>query len=203
MKFFRKLFGTPKKEESPSGFFLVASLNEKIMPVDRGVVYEDPLEHYLQENELGEISGGGTMQMANGEIEYVDIEIHLFDDQPSMAHVELVVKKLEELGAPKGSRLRADFRNESYAFGQREGIGIYLDGQNLPDEVYQQSNINDVVAELQQAIGQEGELIRYWEGAEETALYFYGDSFEKMKQQTAGFLSYYPLCQGARVVQLA
>ncbi|MBP3967330.1 hypothetical protein [Paenibacillus lignilyticus] len=53
----------------------IIQLNDKIMPINRGLVYEDPLDEYLRANSLGEITGGGTMQEETGEIEYCDIEV--------------------------------------------------------------------------------------------------------------------------------
>ena len=47
------------------------------MPIDRGEIYEDPLDELLKAENIGEVSGGGTMQKKSGEIEYCDIEIEL------------------------------------------------------------------------------------------------------------------------------
>jgi hypothetical protein len=38
-----------------------AQLNARIMPLDRGERYEDPLGEALAANGFGEITGGGTM----------------------------------------------------------------------------------------------------------------------------------------------
>lgn len=57
-KIFEELFQGKKEIEEPN--FIVATLNDKIMPIDRGDIYEDPLDEFLSKNNWGEISGGGT-----------------------------------------------------------------------------------------------------------------------------------------------
>ena len=59
MNFIKKLFGIKKNEEEEySGNFIVATLNDKVMPIDRGEIYEDPLDEFLQSNGIGEVTGG-------------------------------------------------------------------------------------------------------------------------------------------------
>ena len=61
--------------------------------------------------------------------------------------------------------------------GKNEGLGIYLDGKNLQPKVYEENDINLVIEKLKELLDDQSEIIRYWEGNEETALYFYGESF--------------------------
>jgi hypothetical protein len=46
-------------------------------------------------------------------------------------------------------------------------------------------------------------MIRYWQGDIESALYFYGESYKQMSYAISDFVKKYPLCQGARIVQIA
>jgi hypothetical protein len=76
----KKLFGSnEEKEQTPQGSFIVIQLNEKIMPIDRGEIYEDPLDEFLQRNLYGEVTGGGTMQAKSGEIEFCDMEVLIYE----------------------------------------------------------------------------------------------------------------------------
>ena len=87
------------------------------------------------------------MQLPSGEIEFIDVEIELVDPEQG---IPFVIAKLEEFGAPKGSILRihdADPPREIH-FGKAEGIAVYLDGANLPEEVYEESDVNVVIEEL-------------------------------------------------------
>lgn len=204
MNFFKKLFGNTNAEENQSpGNFIVATLNDKVMPIDRGEIYEDPLDEYLQANGIGEVSGGGTMQLKTGEIEYCDVEIQLNSDEINDEHIKSIIKKLEDLGAPKGSRLSIEKTEQKIEFGKKEGLGIYLDGVNLDEDVYKNSDSNVVVEEIKRLTNDNSESVRYWESETETGLYFYSDSFEKMNESIKSFVNEYPLCKGARIEKIA
>ncbi|MCC6881981.1 MAG: hypothetical protein IT576_07510, partial [Verrucomicrobiales bacterium] len=127
MGIFSILFGCKKapQSNSPTAFpahFVTAQLNHPLMPLDRGDRYEDPLDEALSAEGLGETSGGGTMQVISGEIDFIDVEIELNDLERG---VPFVISKLEELGAPKGSILRVHDTEPAreIQFGKTEGIG--------------------------------------------------------------------------------
>ena len=201
------LIGCKKNEETKPTedkelIYVTAQLNHLIMPIDRGERYEDPLEEALSIEGLGHTDGGGTMQQKSGEIEYIDVEIALTEKEKG---IPFVISKLEEMGAPKGSILKIHDTDPSteIPFGKAEGLGIYLDGVNLPDEVYKTSDVNVVIDELNKRIEGIGEMQSYWQGNTETALYFYGDDQKRMLELMKDFLDSYPLCEGARIIQLA
>lgn len=204
MSFLKKLFGKDKPEEiESSGNFIVATLNDKVMPIDRGEIYEDPLDEFLKNKNIGEVTGGGTMQLKSGELEYCDVEIKLDEDVIDDNKIRLIIEKLEELGAPKGSQLTIEKTEQKIEFGKKEGLGIYLDGVNLDEEVYKNSDSNFVVSEIKRLTGDTTETVRFWENNEETALYFYSDSFDTMNESIKEFINEYPLCKGARIEQIA
>lgn len=199
----RLLAGIFSKKPTPvQEKYIVAQLNDKIMPIDRGDVYEDPLDELLKIKYYGEVSGGGTLQAVSGEIEYCDVEIKLVDTLNKQA-VEEIIAKLESLGAPKGSKLIIEETGEQIPFGRLEGMAIYLDGVNLSDEVYKNSDTEALAENINALIGIKTDILRYWQGNTETAIYFYGHSFEDMKIATAEFISITPDCENARVVQIA
>jgi len=82
--------------------FIFAHINEAIMPIDRGAKYEDPLDSFLRSKGIGEVTGGGTSLSKSGEIEWIGVDIELANPQKNLP---TLVKKLRELGAPKGSFL--------------------------------------------------------------------------------------------------
>ena len=57
--------------------------------------------------------------------------------------------------------------------------------------------------EIDKRLDGRGRIEGHWQGPTETALYIYGDSNAGMREAISGFLDEYPLCQGARVVELA
>jgi hypothetical protein len=206
MGFLSTLFGCSPKPSSKADtdyrISATAEFNHKIGPIDRGERYEDPLGDALSEKGFGEVDGGGTMQSKEGEILFIDVHMHLSNPDES---IPFVTRMLEEQGAPKGSKLKiyeGDEVAREIPFGVREGFAIYLDGVNLPDEVYRDSDSNVVVSEIDRLLDGHGEIEAHWQGPTETALYVYGDSIATMKPLIQEFMESYPLCKGARVVDL-
>jgi hypothetical protein len=198
---FQKLFLNQNK--TPKGALIVAEINDKIKPIDRGDVYEEPIDKFLKANKLGEICGGGTLLEKNGEILSCDIQMQLFTENPEKELLNTIIKKLEELGAPIGSKLVSENNNTKIEFGKLQGIALYLDGINLPDEVYRSADPFFLVSEIKKLAGIQTEVIREWTGESETGFYFYGDSYERIKDSIADFIATYPLCKGARIVRIA
>jgi hypothetical protein len=79
---------------------------------------------------------------------------------------------------------------------------VYLNGTDLPDEVYASGDVNDLIAALLEGLGAEGDMQSYWEGPRETGLYLYGASAARMNQMIAPVLARFPLAQHCRVVPL-
>jgi hypothetical protein len=182
--------------------FVYAKLLEKIGPIDRGERYEEPLDAALKKEGLGECDGGGTMQAKDGEIEYIGLDIKLNNLERG---IPFVVRFLEDRGVAAGSMLEIEGENgqKKIRFGKVEGIGIYLDGVNLPADVYKKCDVNVVIDELEKKIKPNGHMRAYWQGPKETALYFYGRNASEMEKAMKQFLDTYPLCRNARVVVLA
>lgn len=105
----------------------------------------------------------------------------------------------------KGSKLtfEIDGDKEEVPFGFLEGLGIYFNGTDLADEVYQNCDINYVYEEINRLLGDRGEIQGHWEGPIETALYLYGYSVEEMKDAISELMTEYPLCQKARYEVIA
>ena len=104
---------------------------------------------------------------------------------------------------PKGSKIVIEKTGKEIAIGTYEGIGIYLDGMNLPKEVYANNDVNELIEQLRIDLNDQGETLRYWQGAEKTALYFYNSSFEIMKKQISHVIDIHRLCENAKIIQIA
>ena len=193
---------TPTPTPTPNRIEATARLNHKLLPLDRGKRYEDPLNDELKKRGFGETDGGGTMLEKSKEVEFIDVEMFLTQTDKS---IPFVIERLESYGAPKGSKLiiREGDKEREIPFGKIEGFGVYLDGVNLPDEVYKTCDVNLVMKELDTLVKGHGSIQSYWQGQTETALYIYGDNAELMKKLIAEYMATYPLCKGARVVTLA
>ena len=182
--------------------FVEARLNGRLMPIQRGTLFEDPLAAALEEKGYGTIDGGGTQMAANGEIAYCDLGIQLSNFELGLPFVQ---DFLINHGAPKGSILRFKVEGEpkEIPIGTAEGLALYLNGTDLPDETYQTCDINFVISELSRLLDNQGAILSFWEGPSETALYLYGPSFEEMSRRIDSFVKEYPLCHKSRIMQIA
>ncbi|MDA0117493.1 hypothetical protein [Vibrio sp. T11.5] len=198
------MFGLFKKKGSrpePEPEYIVATINARIQPMHRAEIYEDPLDEILSKNSIGEVSGGGTLQSQSGEIEHCDVVIQV--NNSSRETVEVIRSSLENIGIPKGSKLKIETTNSEREFGTLEGLAIYLNGTDLDPEVYANSDSNYVYSELDRLTYGHGKVYSYWQGPKETAFYLYGTSFAQMKLQISELVTSYPLCQKCRIEQIA
>lgn len=90
----------PLAQKTP--IFVFVKVNESIMPIERGKKYEDPLDEALKKAKLGEVTGGGSSLTKERKIDWVGIDVDLFDLERG---IPFLMRKLVELGAPKGSTL--------------------------------------------------------------------------------------------------
>lgn len=193
-------FGAKKKPQA--GEMVIVRLNARLQPTHRGEHFEEPLADVMSELSLGEVTGGGTQLSGDDTgVSFCDIELTIPDAGETA--VQSLIAALEELGAPKGSKLIIGDKGAETPFGAHEGLALFLNGTQLPDEVYQSCDINHVIAELDLLMGEKGRFRSYWEGSLDTALYCYGPSFEAMREAIEPLLASYPLCQKARVEQIA
>lgn len=187
---------------APSGEKVTARLNARLQPIDRGEQFEHPLGEALQSAGVGEVTGGGTQLAAEpAGIEFCDVEVRLADASEPV--LQKIIELLESLGAPKGSRLIIGSSGREIPFGRQEGLALYLNGTDLPDEVYAACDINHVVSELNRLMGEKGSFRGYWEGSKDTSLFCYGGSFVEMAKAIGPLLNDYPLCRMAKVEQIA
>jgi hypothetical protein len=191
----KRLFG----KGGPDPVSVTVTLNARLQPMDRGERFEDPLAEAV--GARAEVTGGGTLLAETGEIEVCDIEIEL--REPGEALERLIITTLEGLGAPKGSVLRVASPEREVPFGRTEGLAVYLNGTDLPDETYANCDSNFVYDEMNRLLAPDGSVYSHWQGPRETALYAYGRSFDDMKQRLQPLLTTYPLCAQCRVVQVA
>ena len=134
------------RRDARNGQCVIAQLNARLQPLDRGDIFEDPLDDTLQNTGLGEVTGGGTLQAREGWIRQCDIEMDL--PAADAETLRKIAGHLEALGAPKGSKLLVEETGTEVPFGTSEGLAIYLNGTDLEDSVYQSCDVNYVIAEL-------------------------------------------------------
>jgi len=180
----------------PNPHVIVARFYEHIEPIDRGR-YEDPLQAALEQANAGEVTGGGSQLNELGGIDFADVEIEVANLDGAL---QIVTETLEKAGAPKGSELiAADDGRVLQTFGTQECLAVYLDGINLPDDVYADLDFDAVVAEIGAAAGPDS-YHGCAQGNEETGLFFFGANAEDVFARVEPVLRRLPIGQNARVV---
>src|SRR5688500_7790992 len=174
---------------------VVARLYEHVEPIDRGERYEDPLQDALSAAKAGTVTGGGSQLNELGGIEFADIEIELSNLDDALV---LATDVLEKAGAPEGSEILhgADVLRE---FGRQQCLAIYLDGVSLPEDVYAELDFERVVEQIGDAAGP-ASFRGFWQGPEETGLYYFGENADDMFARVEPVLRALPIGQNARVV---
>lgn len=180
----------------------VLHVNARLQPEHRVAYYEDHLKVVFKKEKLGNVVGGSSVFFKEGGIASCEVNIDCYEDK-----INRLIEILHYIPIAKGSRLTV-FNSEGkvdreYPLGELEGIGIYLNGVDLPKEVYKNCDINYVVDEVYRLLETPPILYSYWQGPKETSLYFYSGSFSSMRTKINSLLTTYPLCQGCRVTQIS
>ncbi len=192
--------------------YATLSLNMRLQPQHRDDRIADGIDMMLRDKGWGCVSGGGTMVSQEGEPQECDIEIDLVEDSEQMRqNILSLARKLEVAKGsilryrPAGNNSKASDYEREYPIGKMEGIAVYINGTDLPDEIYKECDINVVYDTLFNILSNNGGLMpSYWAGPTETALYFYGEGSAKaMLEKVMPFLNEYPLCRQCRTVLLA
>lgn len=199
LQFISNLFESD--EDDQNLYDIVIQINDKVSPLDRRNLYMLPLNNFLTENNYGEISGGGILKEEPGEIIFCDIHVKLYQEKISTAILNEIINFVEICGAPKGSKIIIEKTHQEIPFGKNEGIAIYFDGENSQQKDLQDYDIDFVQAEISKLTNTSQE--RYWKENATTGLYFYGKSFDKMKDNVSDFMHTYPLYKAARIAQIA
>ena len=179
----------------PDSQLIIARLYEHLEPIDRGERYEDPLQAVLEAAGLGRVTGGGSQLNESGGIDFVELELELDNLDDALT---TTISALEAAGAPAGSEILQDGA-VLREFGTAQCLAIFLDGVSLPDEVYADLDFDDVIAQLGDAAGPDS-FRGFWQGPEETGLYFFGADAETMFRRTEPVLGALDIGQNARVV---
>lgn len=181
------------------GLFLTVRINDRCQPIDRGDIYEDPLSDVLEEKNLGEVTGGGSQLNDNYQIEYCELEVHVTGDLTEAKQV--ITEILEKQGVPKGSKIIID--DQEFPIGIHEVMAIHFDNLGLADSVYEENDINDVLADIEELLGDNGQRNCHTASNEETIVFYGGLSFELMKSKVVDYVSQHPLLKNGKISQAA
>lgn len=173
---------------------ITLDLNARLQPMHRHDI-EDFLDRILHKESLGDVDGGGTLMANNGEVSRCDIAINCKNQ-----NIDRIIEIIKAMPIPKGSIVHLE--NEKIEVGNMEGLAFYF-SNDLEEEIYQNCDINVAIQNFDELIGNMAVTFSYAETSEFTAVYYYGSSFEKMKESILDFVNTYPLCQNSKIVQIA
>ena len=175
-------------------------LNARLQPKHRIQIYERPLEMLLADAAPGSaITGGGSMITPNDGIAYCDLELSLTG--ASATTTRTVIDALESYGAPIGSWVQIG-QDPKIPFGRCHGFALSLDGTSLPEQVYRENDVNDLISILSDELGKEAALQSWWEGNGRTTMYFYGLDADHITTVLSSAESRFPLAQKSTVTRL-
>lgn len=177
--------------------FVLLHLNARLQPWHRQELIEDVWKELNGKYRLGKFMGGGTLQNPNGEIISCDVEMMIREEK-----LEKFWELLDAMDTiPKGSIVIVG--SEKQEIGAAEGLAIYLNGTELSPEIYENCDINYLLEMLDAVLEDEVYCFSYWESGRDTALYYYGRSYEEIKEKINPILKSYPLCALCRIEQIA
>ncbi|WP_105199535.1 hypothetical protein [Pseudoalteromonas sp. T1lg10] len=179
--------------------YITVRINDKCQPIDRGDTYEDPLDEVLQRLQLGEVTGAGTQLNAENQIEYCELDVLVSGDIDQAQRA--IIDTLEGIGLPKGSKLFID--RDEFAIGNHEVLALHFDNLTLPETIYEQHDINDVLAEVETLLAHSGKRNCHSSTHHETIVYYGGPCFTTMEQRILDYVRQHPLCQNGRITQAA
>ena len=108
---------TPESEVNETNpLFVYIKLPIDLQPLERGELFEDPLQEALEREKVGTITGGGSQLSApdeegSREVEFCGIDVDLYDPGKGLA---LLRRELVRLEAPRGTLLLYELNGQEW-----------------------------------------------------------------------------------------
>ena len=177
---------------------IILHLNMRLMPVDRGTFFEDPIDDILRKYDVGKVTGGGTSLSKERMPISCDIDFKIKRDK-----IDNFISFLKNSRAiAQGSYIYVEYNGEKKEIGILEGLSLILDGTGLSEDVYKENDVNDVISEINSLLKGKGQYYSYYIGEKETNLYFYGNSFDEMKEIIVNYTKTSPLCENSIIEKI-
>ncbi|MBT8456273.1 MAG: hypothetical protein KJO15_09245 [Alphaproteobacteria bacterium] len=172
------------------GYFAQAVLPLRIGNDLAQSAFAGPLDRELDRIGLGRVAGFEISQDDEGEPALLTITLSLATDAPRA--LKTVAQLLEKLDAPMGSRLGNAECDNLLEFGTSEGLGLYLPRQDTAEE-----DRLAVIEACTDALNGAGLYQGSVSVGDRTALYFYGNSFNRMRTAITYVMTTDPRCRNA------
>lgn len=186
---------------------VIIFLNARLNTNDCNQLKDVCFRFIQQENKTMELTQADVVSNDLGEP--TGCEFHFTVDNLDDQHINFIIQIFTSTLAPKGSKISI-FENSTNDckqafFGNQEGLAVYLNGTDLPNEVYKTHSALAVFKECDRILQAQnaGHVCSFWQGPTETALYMYGDNFTVLQESIEPFMTSYPLCQKSRIETIA
>ncbi|MFT0212148.1 hypothetical protein VQ643_05965 [Pseudomonas sp. F1_0610] len=186
---------------------VIIFLNARLTPNDCEQLKDVCSRFIQQENKTIELTQAKVIHTDIGEPTGCEFyfEVDNLDDR----HINFIIQIFTSTLAPKGSKISI-FENSTKDckqafFGSQEGLALYLNGTDLPNEIYKKYSALAVFEECDRLLQAQnaGNVCSIWQGPTETALYMYGNNFTIMHESIEPCITAYPLCQKSRLATVA
>ncbi|MEM9975552.1 MAG: hypothetical protein AAF771_15345 [Pseudomonadota bacterium] len=172
------------------GYFARATLPLRISDELAEAAFVAPLSDTLDRLGIGRVVGYELALDEQGEPVRLHIQLSLVTDAPRV--LQAVADALDKLDAPAGSYIGNAECVDLVSFGHSQGLGLYLPRADTREE-----DRTAVVEACRDALGQAGLYQGSVSVGDRTALYFYGDSFNRMKSAITYVITTDPRCRNA------
>ncbi|MEM9343933.1 MAG: hypothetical protein AAGA87_12890 [Pseudomonadota bacterium] len=153
-------------------------------------IFAGPMTRNLSDAGLGSVERMEIQQDDRGEPEDVILTLRLVTRaERALTRVETM---LQDMDAPVGSTLCVDGSKEDRSFGKSHGLGIYLLTAGITED-----DRLDIVELCTDAMEGTGLYQGSAQIGDRTALYFYGDSFNRMRAALTFVITHDPRCKYA------
>jgi hypothetical protein len=129
-----------------------------------------------------------------------DIEEAEFPEDPEKEHYTFNGWFDSETG---GEEITSYTGENDIEIGKAEGLALHLNGIDLPTHIYQNYDVNELLAIIDDSLEGNGERLSHWEGERFTSIYYYGKSYAIMKDIISEVTNNHPLCQNCVFEQIA
>ncbi len=150
---------------------IILQVNDMCRPIARGELYEEPLEEFLESNGFGEVTGSGTALQENNDPWYCEVELSINNESNSV--ITELIKEIERIGVPKGSRLIFEDQQE-ILIGILEGVVVNLNYTEAPESVLDETDFKALWDGIANAVEPYGVYHDDVNRNGKTTIYYYG-----------------------------
>lgn len=142
--------------------------------------YEEPVEAYLKENDLGEIVGHGA-QLSKDRTEVLEADFSVHFKRDDKKALKEVIHILEEAGAPLGCRWSYDDTpHKKMKFGTLDALSLLVEGLPTEAHVRFENDLNQIIDEFHKEQRDKAGFQGLWLTENKATVSFHGFAYAEM-----------------------